>query len=1515
MVVRKIFRTISMLLVILFALSVILTGLFRNSIVQTYLARITAIHLSEYLNAKVKINNLRVSAYFNLEAKDVEVNDLQDEPLIRLKSLYISSDILKTFHSDLILNNVILDSAQVYLRRHKHQQQLNINRILNKLRRPQSSLSADTIEHAPFVLHVKNLELKDCRFVYQIADKTKDSGFGMDYYNLDVKSIQAKLKDILLVNDSISGKIESLSANEKSGISLKNLNTQVDIYNRGLVLKNARLETAYSHLNFDLKFDYPNWDAYNHFDDEVKMSGTIRKSKVNMKDIAFFAPAMEGMDNLFSITTTFSGPVKNLRLRKLQLKQGQGSYFSGNIQLTGLPNIYETFISLRIRDFSTSLKDIQAFKLPGGKVLTELPQTLSEFGTLKVKGNFTGFYNDFVSNAKFSTNIGLLTTDIQFSNDSKRNIIGYKGDFKARQFNLGQFLNEPDLFGKSDFDVQVKGEGLDIKSLNANVIGKINAFQFKQHQLKDIAINGLFQERQFTGDVSISDKLIKADFAGHIKFDTLLPVFNFKLKLKDTHLASLGLLPVDTSALVSSNIRLNFSGKTLDNIRGEIIFDSTFLNYKQEKYEMQSFNLKTKANDQNIRSIQLQSDFIDGEVNGLFLLSDIRNSANLFLKDYLPNQLSVIDIKPEQSTRMMNWDFRFKNFSRLLSLFDQSIQISEDASWDGHFDAGNNALKSQLHLKYAIVDGVKLKDLEFRVHSNKSALYANVDVSTMLFKESQKEDTLQLSIDNLRLLAQAKNDSIHFKLDWKNNFEAIQNRADIKAYLSLSQPNTKDFKFEQADLIINDTAWTIHPDNLFRIQKDALLFQKVGFSSKSQQIEITGALDQLNEQALKVNFKHFDISDFDILMHSKRIDLDGFIDGNIQFLNIFDNMDFLADMDITQFSINHELIGDAHISSKRNLDKSIFINAEIEKKLADAQLLKPLIFEGYYYPDRIFNSLDFSLFLKDLPIQVASPFLYKWVDHFKGTASGNVFVEGNLELPDVHGQVHLNKADFRIKYLNTTYQLTADALIDNSSISLHSADLRDEMNNRADVKGGLVHNHLRNFGVDLSINAHQFMGLNTRKGMNSLYYGKAFVSGNVDIKGPFDAVNFDVKLQADKGSGVVIPINLTADVSDNEFITFVNKKDTLHQTQIVPKIKELAGFSLNMDLALNPDANVEIILPEDLGNIQGVGFGDLNLNLNRAGNFTMAGDYQVNKGTFLFSVKNVYKKRFDIVDGGTISWTGDPYAGELNMKAVYHVKTSLKTLGATQDTSYRSRVPVDCVIGLKDKILNPEVDFGFEFPNSPETVRQQVFSLIDTTNQAEMSQQMLSLLVLNSFSFSSATGNADLASSVGGSSLQFVANQLGNWLSQISNDLDVGINYRPGGAITNEEVEVALSTQLFDDRVSIDGNFGYQNLNGVPNSNTSNIVGDINVEVKIAKDGRFRLKAFNRTNTLDADNTAPYTQGVGVFYRKEFNFFSELFKRKKARKKKKSKKSEAAEEKLIKQTAADENTLISSQEI
>ena len=245
-------------------------------------------------------------------------------------------------------------------------------------------------------------------------------------------------------------------------------------------------------------------------------------------------------------------------------------------------------------------------------------------------------------------------------------------------------------------------------------------------------------------------------------------------------------------------------------------------------------------------------------------------------------------------------------------------------------------------------------------------------------------------------------------------------------------------------------------------------------------------------------------------------------------------------------------------------------------------------------------------------------------------------------------------------------------------------------------------------------------------------------------------------------------------------------------------------------------------------------------------------------------------------------WTGDPYNAQINLKAVYKVKTKLGQFAPEQDSA--TRVPVDCVISLSNRLLNPEIKFTVEFPDLKDDTKQFIYARLDTNDQAMMSQQMISLLVLNSFTDPSGTSG-----SVGFNTFSLLTNQLNNWLSGISNEFDIGINYRPGDELTAQEVEVALSTQLFDDRVSVDGNVGMRE--NEKTQKTNDLVGEVTVEVKITKDGRFRAKAFNKSNNNYLyKNYAPYTQGVGVFYTQEFNRLRDLFKKK--NKKEKQKKDE-----------------------
>ena len=76
------------------------------------------------------------------------------------------------------------------------------------------------------------------------------------------------------------------------------------------------------------------------------------------------------------------------------------------------------------------------------------------------------------------------------------------------------------------------------------------------------------------------------------------------------------------------------------------------------------------------------------------------------------------------------------------------------------------------------------------------------------------------------------------------------------------------------------------------------------------------------------------------------------------------------------------------------------------------------------------------------------------------------------------------------------------------------------------------------------------------------------------------------------------------------------------------------------------------------------------------------------------------------------------------------------------------------------------------------------------------------------------------------------------------------------------EVDLALSSQLFDNRLIINGNLGYRDRS----VSQTTFIGDFDLEYLLTKDGKLRLKAYNHFN--DAYyylKSALTTQGVDAF--------------------------------------------------
>jgi hypothetical protein len=541
---------------------------------------------------------------------------------------------------------------------------------------------------------------------------------------------------------------------------------------------------------------------------------------------------------------------------------------------------------------------------------------------------------------------------------------------------------------------------------------------------------------------------------------------------------------------------------------------------------------------------------------------------------------------------------------------------------------------------------------------------------------------------------------------------------------------------------------------------------------------------------------------------------------------------------------------------------------------------------GDYTPgDR---KIDFTIEMDKLRMNIISPYLASQISNISGIASGKLDLSGTPRQPELNGSLSLQKASFKINYLQTTYSFSDELSIRNNQFIVRNFEIFDMDGNKAILDGTCTTTYLRDLIFDLRLEAQDFYFLNTREKDNDTYYGTAIASGVLNLKGPPNDLKLNISAVSRKNTQMFIPLYTGKSISENTMVEFVSSKsqDISYLPERQPS-KTPVGLTMSFELEMTPDAEVQIIFDPKVGDIlKGNGSGLIKLLISREGDFQMLGDYRFDSGDYLFTLQNIINKKLQLQRGGTIVWNGDPTDAIIDMRAIYTTKASPYILVPDGPEYLKKRLPVECHLIMTGNLMNPAISFAIVMPTAEEETKNYVNNAINTDE--ELTKQFLSLLVIQNFSSTqTGMGSSIMTGSTGAgmagvTTSELLSNQLSNWLSQISSDFDIGVNYRPGDEISTNQVEVALSTQILDDRVSIHTNVDVSGSNGqaaTQGTNTNSIAGEFDVEVKLTDDGKLRVKAFNHSNDDRLYKTSPYSQGVGFVYGKDFNSFTELVKK------------------------------------
>lgn len=279
----------------------------------------------------------------------------------------------------------------------------------------------------------------------------------------------------------------------------------------------------------------------------------------------------------------------------------------------------------------------------------------------------------------------------------------------------------------------------------------------------------------------------------------------------------------------------------------------------------------------------------------------------------------------------------------------------------------------------------------------------------------------------------------------------------------------------------------------------------------------------------------------------------------------------------------------------------------------------------------------------------------------------------------------------------------------------------------------------------------------------------------------------------------------------------------------------------------------------------------------------MYGTYHVNRGTYGITIQNILKKNFLFNDGGTITFQGNPYDAALNLQAIYTVNgVSLSDLNIGNSFS-NNTIRVNCLMNITGQPAKPIIDFDIDMPTVSSDEKQMIRSVLNSEN--EMNQQVLYLLGIGRFypqEVNNASAQSERQQSQTSLAMQSLlsgtlSSQINSVLSQVikSNNWNFGANISTGDeGWNNAEYEGLLSGRLLNNRLLINGQFGYRD-----NANTANtsFIGDFDIRYLLFPNGNIAIKMYNQTNDRYFTKSSLNTQGIGLIMKKDFTNIKDLF--------------------------------------
>jgi len=1493
--VKKAVRITAWILALILLLQVAVMVLLQSPRIQTYLGRKAIDFLQDKMDADITFGSASIRPFDAIVLEDILVMDRAPmvadmDTLLYVKHLSARFSLMGLLQGGgIYVNRAQLDGGCFHLVTEPNPN--NPDKSATNLQRIFRLKDSGSTPHWGDLLRARSLEVNGVHFRLEnipgaelYAQKGIVMGEGViDWNHLDVVLEHVGVKGVRMLDDLISCTAEHLSVRElKTGLTLEDLGARVRVGKANVHLEDFQgqlnggdTRLVVSRLDLDGKLD-----VYEDFINQVRMDITLRDGTyVDMSTVSHFGPNLDQMGFRGRIKGRMVGTVSNFSLQDMAIDGlSEDVSIRADGRISGLPEIEQTLFDFQIDDFTFGMGALADFIrewAPDVDLASFKRMAPGEDFTLT--GHLDGLLNDLNFTGHINSRLGMARADVYMDNtiDMKKPItIG--GQLETEDLHLGRLLGTKDL---GDLSLTTTLEGvfsrkggtpqLQLDTLHIQELGALG------YTYSGISASGYYQGTDFDVLLRSIDPNLQLDARaqyhetperdGHMDVDARLA----HADLQQLNLDKRGISLVEGLQLTGRIIRQEAHAT------GSIAATGLSLINDTGRHPIGNIKLQIDAVD-TLHRLDLTSGMLDARFTGsrsvTSLVQDLKSLA-------LGNELSALSPEklPEYSGAAYSASARVKDLRNLLAFVapglyvENGTQLTLDVTPDGQMEAdvtsGRVALRSDF-----------IRDMKLHLNNGKDALSGEITGSTIAISGAR--------LNNNRLSFHADDNQLGLGYVFDNEADNEDND-ETRAELNLTGGLARGEKGLEvtaralpSQIYYHGNGWSLSSGDIFytgnRVKVDSLLARH-----DDQRLLVDGGFSREKADTLSIAMDQFDIALANTILGESIPVIEGRATGRAMLLSSSaETPGLLAGIVCDSTSIGGKRVGQLRLNSVWDEVYNRFVG-NLSTLLDGRSTLEA---DAYLVPAT--KEMQLEMQLNRFDLGYAEYFLQSVFHEFYGNLSGKLSLGGRL------GDLHVNSRDLRLEngrlaldFTRVPYDVNGKLVLNDKGLHFSQVSVTDGEDGEGEVSGSMLFNikDLNDIRMDTHVTLRNMHALALERGVNPLAYGSVYASGKVDITGPLNKLNVYVEAASTKEGEFHLPLGSSTSGSSSEMLTFTQAESTEEADpyeEMMASAQQTraqnSDFRFSARIKASPELRAFIDIGEE-NSLNASGSGTIILETSAQG-FSLGGDYAIQDGSFHFSALNLVSRNFTIQDGSTVRFNGDVWDTDLDVMGLYVTKASLSNLLPSYNESEaggNSRRTVNCGIHISGKIKNPEVDFSIDVPDLNPIMQAQVESALNTEDKVQ--KQFVYLLVAGNFLPTEESGITTNGSDVLFSNVSSImSGQINNIFQKLDIPLDLGLNYQTTQA-GKDLFDVAVSTQLFNNRVIVNGTVGNKQLAG--GATTNEIAGDIDIEIKLNRSGTFRLSLFSHSAdqyTYYLDNSQ--RNGGGIAYQREFNTFGQFFR-------------------------------------